>query len=96
MLTLADDTILYNDLTTNHIRRPCDPEVFITHVPPPVPSKDRAFAYDIYTGTMFIVNGMGKLFHGVVIKREGKSDEIHSKELTLKAYRAIWAEAVDF
>ena len=90
-----DESILYNDLATNHLRRPCDPDVYITRVPPPSKGADRAFAYDVYTGTMFIVNGLGQLFHGVAVQREGKPDEIHSKELTLKAYREIWAHAAE-
>ena len=82
MPALHDDFVLYNDLVTNHTRLPkgCD----VTKVPAPVANKNvsRAFVYDEYTKTMWVVGAAGKL-----INADGRL-------LTLDGYRAYWAQSV--
>ena len=80
MPALPKDFVLYNDLTTNHIIRPtgCD----VTKVPAPVANKNvsRAFVYDEYTKTMWVVGAGGKLYNA------------NGKELTLADYSAYCAQ----
>jgi len=74
---IRDGVILYNDLTTNHFRLLSDSDV-ITRIRPPVAGKnvDRAYVYDQYTRTMWIVGPTGQLYNS------------GGRELTLEGYRA--------
>ena len=73
---IPDGVVLYNDLTTNHFRLLSDGNV-VTKIRPPMAGKhiDRAYAYDPYTHTMWIVGPTGQLYTS------------NGRELTLKAYR---------
>ena len=71
---LPDGVILYNDYSTNHLLSNHD---VITRISPPMAAKhvDRAFVYDPYTCTMWIVGPTGQLYNS------------NGRELTFKGYQ---------
>jgi hypothetical protein len=81
MSGVQSEVVFYNDLTTNHYRRPTGCE--ITRVPPPTATgknTDRAFVYDAYTNSMWMVSRTGQLLY-------------NGKELTVKEYKEYCAAA---
>ena len=77
-ILLKEDIILYNDLTTNHATHPKGFSVNSFPIAP-LCSVAASFVYDEYTKSMWSCGAGGMLY-------------LNGKELTLKAYRAYWAE----
>ena len=80
-MLLPDDIVLYNDIQTNHLRRP---PFSVTHTGTPgkVVYAEMVLTYDPYIQSMWVTSTCGQLL-------------FDARVVTAETYRRIWAESND-
>jgi hypothetical protein len=76
----ATDLVLYNDMQTNHLRRP---QFSVTHTGTPGKQvyAEMVLTYDPYIKSMWVTSTCGQLI-------------FDARVVTAETYRRIWAESV--